>query len=106
GIRTVDHIVVQNRHQLETCRKNYGREATLIPSCYELPEESIYLNENCEKARKAISVEQNLILWCGTVHKYKQPEILLDLARRLPHRKFAMVGGPGIDETAAAPYYP
>ena len=71
---TVDHIVVQNRTQLDTCRANYCREATLIPSCYELPDKSREGKDSAEK---------KLILWCGTVHTYKRPEILLELARRL-----------------------
>jgi glycosyltransferase involved in cell wall biosynthesis len=96
GIRSVDHIVVQNRVQLETCKANYAREATLIPSSYELPEKNI-------SAR--VAEDKNVVLWCGTVHKYKQPEILLEIARRLPQRSFVMVGGPGLDESAA-PYYP
>jgi glycosyltransferase involved in cell wall biosynthesis len=93
GLHGADHVVVQNKHQLETCRLHYGREPTLIPSCYELP----------ENARKAGGGDR--ILWCGTVHRYKRPEILLELARRLPHRKFVMIGGPGVDETQQAPYF-
>src|SRR5947208_1147761 len=37
GLRTVDRIVAQNRTQFDTCRAHYGREALLIPSCYESP---------------------------------------------------------------------
>lgn len=92
GVRSVDHVVVQNRAQLEACRANYGREPTLIPSCYELPE-------------SRVGGKADRVLWCGTVHKYKRPEILLGIARRLPHRRFVIVGGPGVDETQRAPYF-
>jgi glycosyltransferase involved in cell wall biosynthesis len=93
GLARVDRIVVQNAAQLEACRSHYGRDATLIPSCYELPESS--------KPAK-----DGAVLWVGTVHDYKQPELLLELARRLPHRRFVMIGGnaaPG--ERLHAGYY-
>ncbi len=64
----------------------------LIPSCYHLPPD----------ARPGSG---DTVLWCGTVHTYKRPELLLELARRLPHRKFVLVGGQGVDETQTAPYY-
>jgi glycosyltransferase involved in cell wall biosynthesis len=80
GLSQVDRIVVQNKAQLESCRVHYGREATLIPSCYALP-------ELCKPARG------EAVLWVGTVHDYKQPELLLELARRLPNRRFVMIGG-------------
>jgi glycosyltransferase involved in cell wall biosynthesis len=38
----------------------------------------------------------------GTIHGYKRPEWLLDIAARLPHRRFVMVGGP----SAGARYKP
>ena len=81
GLATVDAIVAQNRLQVETCRRHHGREAVLIQSCYELPKNRI--------------IERNdRVLWVGTIHDQKRPEILLEIARRLPHRRFVMVGGP------------
>jgi glycosyltransferase involved in cell wall biosynthesis len=96
GVRSADAIVAQNATQVETCRANYGREAVLIPSCYDLPDAS--------PARKS-TFEKDLILWCGTVHQYKQPEILLDIAARLPQYRFVIVGGPSVDETATTSFY-
>lgn len=80
GLRSVDAIVVQNRKQQEDCLRHYGREATLIPSCYELPERNH-------------PGSQDRVLWVGTVHDYKRPELLLEIARRLPQRRFVMIGG-------------
>ena len=80
GLARVDRIVAQNRAQVELCREHYGRDAVLIPSCYEPPERPRPAGGDC-------------VLWVGTVHDYKQPEIFLDIARRLPHRRFVMVGG-------------
>jgi glycosyltransferase involved in cell wall biosynthesis len=81
GLASVDAIVAQNHVQVETCRKFHGREAVLIQSCYELPGDS--------SAR-----DKNLVLWVGTIHDQKRPELLLDIAARLPQRRFVMVGGP------------
>lgn len=80
GLRSVDRIVVQNARQQEACRRHYGREAIVIPSCYEVPTGSKVDRED-------------LVLWVGTIHTYKQPEMLLEIARRLPKRRFVMIGG-------------
>ena len=92
GLARVDRLVVQNRNQQRSCLLNYGRRAQLIPSCYELPAD----------ARPGGG---DTVLWVGTVHQYKRPELLLELARRLPHRRFVMVGGPGCDEVQRQSYY-
>ena len=87
GLAAVDRIVVQNETQLAGCRARYGREAVLIPSCYQLP------------AARSAGGERRLqpaerVLWVGTVHENKRPQLLLELARRLPRRRFVMIGGP------------
>ena len=80
GLATVDRIVAQNEAQRASCQATLAREATLIPSCYELPKDSSRNNPD-------------LVLWVGTVHEQKRPLMLLELARRLPHRRFVMIGG-------------
>ena len=80
GLRNVDRIVAQNALQRESCLRHYGREPVVIPSCYEVPASS-------KPAR------EDLVLWVGTIHTYKQPEMLLEIARRLPQRRFVMIGG-------------
>jgi glycosyltransferase involved in cell wall biosynthesis len=80
GLATVDAIVAQNEFQRASCLENYGREAGVIPSCYEPPQIS--------------NQEKNLVLWVGMLHENKRPELFLELAARLPHRRFVMIGGP------------
>jgi glycosyltransferase involved in cell wall biosynthesis len=87
GVAAVDRIVAQNETQRASCKATYGRDATVIPSCYELPE-----NSNPQ--------DPDLVLWVGTVHDQKRPEMLLELARRLPQRRFVMIGGPREGEEA------
>ena len=80
GVATVDAVVAQNKVQVESCRQHYRREAMLIQSCYELPKNSV-------------SGKKDLVLWVGTIHDQKRPELLLEMAKRLPQRRFVMVGG-------------
>jgi glycosyltransferase involved in cell wall biosynthesis len=84
GIERADAIVAQNEYQRSTCETTYHRDAVVIPSVYQLPETRVF-------------PEADLVLWVGTVHANKRPELLFELARRLPHRRFVMIGGPGAD---------
>jgi len=83
GLARVDRIVAQNPYQIDSCRRNHERQAVLIPSCYELPPQANPGNGD-------------RVLWVGTIHGYKRPEMFLDIAERLPGRKFVMVGGPSV----------
>jgi glycosyltransferase involved in cell wall biosynthesis len=83
GVARADRIVVQNPLQRDDCLESYGRQATLVPSCYELPAES-----------NPAGAAADLVLWVGTVRASKRPELLLELARRLRERRFVMIGGP------------
>jgi glycosyltransferase involved in cell wall biosynthesis len=82
GLRRVDRLVAQNRAQQQDCEQIYGRPATIIPSCYELPPTA--------KPGKG-----DTVLWVANMRKDKRPHIFLDIAQRLPHRKFVMVGAGG-----------
>ncbi len=84
GLKRVDRIVVQNAAQQQNCRANYGRESTPIPSCYELPAGVSPHTGDC-------------VLWVASMRErdYKRPELFLELARRLPRRRFVMIGGAG-----------
>jgi glycosyltransferase involved in cell wall biosynthesis len=83
GLERADAIVAQNEYQRSTCKQTYARDAVVIPSVYELP------GNRAEKG--------DLVLWVGTVHENKRPGLFFDLARRLPLRRFVMIGGPGAD---------
>jgi glycosyltransferase involved in cell wall biosynthesis len=85
AMRTVDAVVVQNLQQQAACRATFGRDSTYIPSCYKLPEGSRPRRENDADGP---------VLWVGTIQPHKRPELLLELARRLPQRRFVMIGGP------------
>jgi glycosyltransferase involved in cell wall biosynthesis len=80
GLAMVDAVIVQNEQQKHFCAENFAREATLIPSCYALPNSS-----------KPIG--RSYVLWVAVMRQLKRPEIFIEIARRLPHRQFVMVGG-------------
>ena len=91
GLKRVDRIVVQNATQQQNCRANYGRESTQIPSCYDLPAGASPRTGDC-------------VLWVASMRErdYKRPELFLELARRLPQRRFVMIGGAGGNTSANA----
>jgi glycosyltransferase involved in cell wall biosynthesis len=81
GVRHVDHVIVQNEAQRATLKQHFGRDGTLIPSCYVPP-------------AGAQPPRRDYVLWTATVRPSKRPEILLEIARRLPNCRFVMIGGP------------
>lgn len=81
GLAAADAIVAQNETQRADCLEHYGRDAVIVPSCYPVPPGNA-------------KGEKDLILWVATLHAGKRPELLLELAKRLPQRRFVMIGGP------------
>ncbi|HUP30549.1 MAG TPA: glycosyltransferase family 4 protein [Usitatibacter sp.] len=80
GVRSVDQVLVQNEAQRSTLRANYGREGTLIPNCYTPPP-------------GARADRGGYVLWVATVRPPKRPELMLELARRMPQHRFVVIGG-------------
>jgi glycosyltransferase involved in cell wall biosynthesis len=93
GLACVDRIVAQNERQRASCLANHGREAVVIPSCYQLPESRNFSGKE----------SRGIVLWVGMIHENKRPELLLELAARLAHRRFVVIGGPRPGAPAA--YY-
>lgn len=81
GLRRVDRVITQNPAQQETLARNYGREGTLIPSCYAPPP-------------GARADRRGYVLWVASVRNSKRVEMALEIARRLPQLRFVLVGGP------------
>lgn len=80
GLRRVDRVFVQNPHQEANLLKNYGREGVIVPNCFTPPP-----NARADRS--------GFILWVATVREQKRPELLLEIARRLPQYRFIMIGG-------------
>ena len=80
GIRNVDAVFAQNPSQQENARRHYGREALIVPNCYEPPP-------------GARADPNGYVLWIATLRAQKRPELLIEMARRMPQHRFLMVGG-------------
>lgn len=81
GLRNVDRIFVQNERQLRRLRENYGLEGVLVPNTYSAPV-------------GARADRNGYVLWVASIRAQKRPHFVLEIARRLPHRRFVVVGGP------------
>jgi glycosyltransferase involved in cell wall biosynthesis len=81
GLRRVDKVITQNPAQQQELLENYGREGTLIRSCYAPPP-------------GARADRSGYVLWVASVRTSKRIEMALEIARRLPAYRFVIVGGP------------
>lgn len=82
GRRLAQAIVVQSDEQAALCRRQWGRSSTVIRSLAD------------PAPRRASSPEA--FLWIGRLAPYKRPEIVLELARRLPHARFWILGNESL----------
>ena len=69
------------RAKRETASAGMGELPTLVPSCY-----AARFNQRADS--------NGIVLWVSTLRTLKRPELFLELARRSPHLRFRMVGGP------------
>ena len=86
GLKLADEVIAQHRAQVADCEKWYGRTPVIVPSCYGKP-------------AGARADRDGHVLWVSTIRTWKRPEMFLELARRLPHLRFRMIGGSGIEAT-------
>lgn len=80
GLRTVDRVMVQNPSQKKNLLRHYRRESIIVPNCFTAPPGARADRGGC-------------VLWVATVRPQKRPELLLEIARRLPQHRFVMIGG-------------
>ena len=83
GLARADLVLAQTARQQQLLRENFGRESRLAPSLF-------------ERADRCLAFEERDldVLWVGNIRQVKRPDLLLELARRLPALEFHMVGGP------------
>lgn len=83
GLKNADIITVQGIHQRDLLFKNYGLKSVPINMAVEYPASSVYIDA------KEIDV-----LWVNNIRSLKRPELLMQLAKTMPHRNIFMIGGP------------
>jgi glycosyltransferase involved in cell wall biosynthesis len=81
ALRGADARVAQTELQQALFRDNFGIETQVIANPVEPPLRPVDAGMN------------DTVLWLSTYKPHKRPEWFTDLARRLPHLRFVMVGG-------------
>lgn len=81
GIPLVSYFVVQNQHQHDTLKKNYGRKSMIMPNIW----------GKIESPGNATTTD---VVWIANLRPLKRPEWVLSAAKALPNYTFTMVGGP------------
>lgn len=82
GLRRADRVLSQHSAQQSALSKNYGVASLVADMLVDPPAHELELLD------RDISV-----LWVSNLRKLKRPDLALELARRLQHRKIHMVGG-------------
>jgi glycosyltransferase involved in cell wall biosynthesis len=83
GLRRSTSILAQSERQIEALHRNYGLRATHAAMLVERPRQLL------DTEARDIDV-----LWVNNFRQFKRPDLALELAARLPHRHFHLVGGP------------
>jgi glycosyltransferase involved in cell wall biosynthesis len=87
GLQRADLVLSQTQEQQRLMLRHYGRESLVVPSLLEPAGRCDSFNDR--------TVD---VLWVGALRPLKRPRLLLDLARRLPHLKFEIAGGPSPED--------
>lgn len=82
-IKLAHLILGQNEYQKEIIEKRFQKKCVLIKNPVMMRDNSTDFEQNKEKN----------VLWVGSIRSNKQPELFLDIAKRLPQFQFIMIGG-------------
>lgn len=82
GLTHASAVIVQSEDQMRLLKENAGKDGVLIYSTFGMPDES------------ELKEERRYVLWVGSYRVVRRPEMLIELAARLPQYEFVMVGGP------------
>lgn len=81
GLKNTDLISAQGIKQVELLKKNYSLKSTPVNMTVEIPSE--------------VEIEKELdVLWVNNFRQFKRPELMLEIAKKLPDINFYMIGGP------------
>jgi glycosyltransferase involved in cell wall biosynthesis len=91
GLQRADAIICQHADQVPLIRSRYRRDARLIRSLCPFP---VVADSGMPK---------RTILWIARVESWKQPDLFLELAQRMPEQSFVMVGAASQNEPENLP---
>jgi glycosyltransferase involved in cell wall biosynthesis len=88
GVRNASLIAAQTEQQRALLASNYGVDSEILNIAVEAPRTPAAQGKDID------------VLWVGNFRRVKRPDLALELARRLPQYRFAIVGGsvPGGDQ--------
>lgn len=83
GLRRADAVIAQSEQQRAALKKNY-----------QLPSSVAEMIVDGSDKRFGLAQRRFDVLWVNNIRQFKRPDLLLELARRLPGLSFHMIGGP------------
>lgn len=86
AVKKMKYIVVQNQHQHDTLKDNYGKNSLILFNIWGEPKKS-----NAE-------VQPTDVVWVANLRQLKRPEWIINAAKQLPEIDFTMVGGSTQDK--------
>lgn len=95
GVRKADAIIAQTEKQRVILRDEFGTDSVLIRN-------GIEIDDGDAPPGGSPILGRPEILWVGSFRRLKRPELLLELARRVPEADFTMLGGLKLEESYAA----
>lgn len=82
GLRRAGLISAQSEIQKRLLHENFGLDSTIINMAVQVPEEDLSAPRDID------------VLWVNNIRQFKRPELVGEVAARLPHLQFTMIGGP------------
>jgi glycosyltransferase involved in cell wall biosynthesis len=82
GLHRANLVAAQTEHQARMLRENHGIESPVVNMMVETPRGDSHVTKDID------------VLWVSNFRSLKRPELVLELARQLPHVKFTLAGGP------------
>jgi len=83
GLSWADRLLVQHRGQFSALPPRWRAKARVVPSMADAPVQL-----------KPHRLRTNHVAWIAMLRQPKRPDILIELARRLPDVRFVVCGGP------------
>jgi glycosyltransferase involved in cell wall biosynthesis len=81
GLKKADMIYSQTKQQQKQLKDNMGFDSQVVPNGFFID-------------RCIDSIEKRHILWVGRCASLKRPELFVELAWRIPHKRFVMIMPP------------
>ena len=83
GLRRADVVLAQSEQQTEALRSNFGMASVIAGMLVDNPD-----------GYRTFAERDIDVLWVNNLQTFKRPDLLLDLALRMPEASFHMIGGP------------